>query len=143
MTRGMRRLAASIGLALLASAARDVVASTVVDFARCLDRKGAVYYTADWCPHCARQNRMFGAALRYLRVVDCTNGCDGIRSLPTWRFGDGTSMSGVASFEVLASRTGCKLDTGGDEPGERGAAPSPTRGPNVRYQGGAQIIEVR
>src|SRR5881396_2823567 len=116
----MRRLPASIGIALLAFAARDVVASSMVDFARCLDRKGAVYYTADWCPHCARQNRMFGTALRYLRVVDCTKGCDGIRSLPTWRFADGTSMSGVASFEVLASRTGCKLDARQDDPADRG-----------------------
>ena len=139
----MARLAAAIAMALLVSGGRPAAASSLIDFARCLDRAGAVFYTADWCPHCARQSRMFGNALRYLNVVDCSNGCEGITSLPTWRFANGSRTSGVASFELLASRTGCKLDARRDEPEERGATTWSETGARERYQGGAKIIEVR
>ena len=71
-------------VAMLAGIAVPAAASELSDFARCLKRAGATYYTADWCPHCARQNRLFGNALGYLRVVDCTDGCDEVKSLPTW-----------------------------------------------------------
>jgi hypothetical protein len=115
-------------------------ASELVDFARCLSRAGATYYTASWCPHCARQNRMFGNALRHLRMVDCTDGCAGVGSFPTWTFADGSRLSGVASFAVLASRTRCRL---GEERDERSEEPATTgSGARERYIGGAKIIEV-
>jgi len=140
----MTRLTAPATLAALTLFATSAVASSMVDFARCLSRAGATYYTADWCPHCARQNRMFGNALRYVRVVDCTDGCVGIKSLPTWSFKDGSQTSGVASFEMLASRTGCRLEGERDEPGNPGStAPSSGSGGRERYIGGAKIIEVR
>ena len=119
------------------------VASELVDFARCLSRAGATYYTATWCPHCARQNDMFGSAMRYLRVVDCTDGCDGVNSLPTWSFADGSRISGVASFETLGRRTRCQLGAERrDAPGA--AAPSGTSNgaQRERYIGGAKVIEV-
>ena len=138
---------ASWGLAIVATlalAARSAGASNVVGFARCLNRAGATYYTADWCPHCARQNKMFGSALGYLRVVDCTRGCDAVKSFPTWRFRDGSRISGVASFEDLADRTGCSLADGRRDEADdaAGARTSAGSGGIERHEGGAKIIEV-
>src|SRR5262245_28709639 len=84
-------------------------ASGLADFARCLSRAGATYYFASWCPHCRRQDAMFGDAVRWLHRVDCTEDCPGIPSFPTWRFADGSRVSGVATFDVLAARTRCRL----------------------------------
>src|SRR5256885_1812560 len=91
--------------------AGPVAATDLDDFARCLGRAGATYYTASWCPHRAHQDQMFGSSLRYLRTVDCTSGCRdaGVSSFPTWMFADGSRLSGVASLAVLGSRTGCRL----------------------------------
>lgn len=140
----MARLATVLALATLVVGGRALAASGPVDFARCLGRAGAVFYTADWCPHCRRQSQMFGDALRYLRVVDCSDGCDGITTLPTWRFRDGSRSSGVASFELLASRTGCALDGARrSEPDERGAPERSEGAGRDRYIGGARIIDVR
>jgi hypothetical protein len=135
--RALLVLASALGPGLVA-------ATNVDDFARCLSRAGATYYTAAWCPHCAHQNQMFGAALRYLRAVDCTDGCDGVSAFPTWRFKDGSRLSGVASFDVLAQRTGCRLGASRDErDGEVDVTPS-SAGSDARerYVGGAKIIEV-
>ena len=130
-------------LATLLACVVPAAASELTEFARCVSRAGATYYTADWCPHCARQNRLFGNALGYLRVVDCTDGCDDVKSLPSWTFRDGSRVSGFQSLQALAGRTGCRL---GDAPepavGERTRAPSGTGG-RERYIGGAKIIEVR
>ena len=94
----------SLALPAMATAAPDLAA-----FARCLNRAGATYYYASWCPHCAVQDRLFGSAVTFLRRVDCTRGCRGVASLPTWHFADGSQHAGVASFEVLAARTHCRL----------------------------------
>jgi len=144
MSPRMARLAASVVLMAAVAWTRDARASGLADFARCVARAGAVYYTAEWCPYCARQNRMFGAALRYLRVVDCTRGCNGITGFPTWRFADGTRTSGIASLEMLAQRTGCRLDgTGEGPPGDEGAIRSSGPGTRTRREGGVEILEVR
>lgn len=113
-------------------------ASELSDFARCVRQAGATYYTASWCPHCARQNEMFGNALRYLRTVDCTDGCNGIASFPTWTFADGSRLSGVATFDVLTSRTGCRLG----EPADDGRDQVLDGGVRERFVGGAKIIEI-
>ncbi len=140
----MARLVATIALLVVIVPARHTRASSLDDFARCLGRAGAVYYTADWCPHCAQQNRMFGKSIRYLRVVDCTRGCDGVAAFPTWRFHDGTRSSGVASFELLARRTGCRLDDARDERRrDDDVIRSSGSGGRERYVGGAKIIDVR
>jgi hypothetical protein len=139
----MRRLAVS---ALLVSAfvVEPVAASELVDFARCISRAGATFYTAAWCPHCERQSRMFGNALRYLRVVDCTAGCKDVRSFPTWRFGDGSQLNGVASFEALGGRTGCRLGGGARQEPSDGDSIQSSSGPGTRERNvaGAKIIDV-
>src|SRR5262245_29228439 len=104
MTRRPRWWALLVLPLALAAGRPDVGA-----FARCLSRSGATYYYASWCPHCAAQDRLFGAAVRELRRVDCTRGCPGVASLPTWRFADGSVHAGVASLDALAARTRCRL----------------------------------
>ena len=37
-----------------------------------LERTGAVYYGASWCPSCQDQNRLFGQAARHLPYVECS-----------------------------------------------------------------------
>jgi hypothetical protein len=126
----------ALALGRVAAAAADLV-----DFARCISRAGATFYTASWCPHCARQSRMFGDAIRYVHSVDCTNGCSGVGSFPTWTFADGSRISGVAPLDVLASRTRCRLGQSRGETPED-ADGSPAAGTRERYVGGMKIIEV-
>ena len=67
--------------------------------ARHLERTGAVYYGASWCPSCLEQHRMFGQAARHLPYVECSPGGRGggvafecvandISSYPTWVIGN-------------------------------------------------------
>src|SRR5690349_12981666 len=93
--------------------ARPATGAALADFARCLKRAGATFYTAAWCPHCAEQTEMFGDAVRWLHVVDCTDGCSGVASFPTWRFRDGSELHGVATLEALGARTGCRVGGAG------------------------------
>jgi hypothetical protein len=147
----MTRRSSYLVLALLAAvlAAGPSAATNLNDFARCLTRAGATYYTAAWCPHCRRQNAMFGSALRYVHAVDCTNGCSDVHSFPMWTFRDGSRHPGVASFDVLAQKTQCSLNAARDEPRDdpRGTdrddeRQSADNGTTERIIGGAKIIEV-
>jgi hypothetical protein len=144
----MRRGLAVLVLLASALAAPRPAAASLDEFARCLTRARARYYTAAWCPHCARQNEMFGAAIGWLNVVDCTAGCAGVKSFPTWEFRDGSRVSGVLPLSQLGRRTGCTVDA------QRGAVPAPEREARPvsaarggiptreRWVGGARIIEV-
>ncbi len=69
------------------------------DLALHLDRVGAVYYGASWCPSCQEQNRLFGQAARHLPYVECSPGGRGggvafecvaneIDTYPTWVIGN-------------------------------------------------------
>ena len=139
--RGLR----GVLLAMLVVAPRLASASSaLIEFARCITRAGATFYTAAWCPHCARQSNMFGNAIGYVHVVDCTVGCPGIASFPTWTFKDGSSFAGVASFDELGRRTRCRLgDTRDAQPDDAGwkitSEGARTRERNVA---GVKIIEV-
>jgi len=89
-----------------------------------LTAKGAVLYTAYWCPHCFEQKQMFGKeAAGRLKVVECAP--DGrnsqaelcaskkLQGYPSWEI-NGTLDSGVKPLSVLAARSGY-----------RGPAPTP------------------
>jgi hypothetical protein len=121
----------------------SAAAADLDDFARCLTRAGATYYTASWCPHCAAQARIFGTAMRWIRSVDCTTGgCGAVRSFPTWTFRNGSRLSGVLSLAELARRTGCPLvaeDGGLDRERTRAWNALPTREHTV---GGLRVVEV-
>ena len=147
-----------MGFARLATvvAAGPATATNLNDVAKCLTRAGATYYTADWCPHCRRQDEMFGSALRYVHSVDCTNGCNNVRSFPTWTFRDGSRHPGVASVQELAQKTQCSYgDDRRQERQEREDRQEPPdadrlddqreaagNGATERIIGGAKIIEV-
>ena len=88
-------------------------------FAQCLTEKGAVFYGAFWCSHCATQKEMFGKSVGLVNYVECstpdgrgqTQACvaKNIEGYPTWEFADGSRVSGTQSFETLAIRTGCTV----------------------------------
>jgi hypothetical protein len=84
------------------------------DFAKCLTENGAELYGSEWCPHCQEQKEQFGDSLKFIDYTECTENqqkCseEEIQYLPTWKFNDGTSVSGVKSFDYLAEKTGCVL----------------------------------
>jgi hypothetical protein len=89
------------------------------EFAQCLTDKGAKFYGAFWCPHCADQKALFGDAIEKVSYVECstpdrqnqTQVCidEGIKSYPTWKFTDGSSHTGLASLEKLSEITTCVL----------------------------------
>lgn len=86
-------------------------------FAQCLKEKGAVFYGAYWCSHCQATKRMFGSAASDLPYVECStpdgNGqtqiCKDkkIAQYPTWRFADGSELTGQLSLAQLSTKTGC------------------------------------
>ncbi len=100
--------------------------------AQCLTDSGAVFYGAFWCPHCAQQKALFGKSENLLPYVECSTP-DGnsqlqicadkqIKSYPTWKFADGTELTGEVSLDTLAQKSGCDTTTG---------TPPPTKEPEV------------
>lgn len=89
----------------------------VEDIAQCLTDKGATFYGAYWCPHCADQKEAFGDAMQYINYVECDPGGEnadpeactdaGIVSYPTWVFADGSQLVGTRSPEELAEKASC------------------------------------
>ncbi|MFH1221662.1 MAG: hypothetical protein V1492_01110 [Candidatus Micrarchaeota archaeon] len=106
------------------SLADQVVAGSTGDgsvpyanFAKCLTAKGAAMYGASWCPHCQNQKKMFGAAVEYIKYVECAPpeggqaaACTsaGIEAYPTWLI-EGQKYLGEKTFEELAQLTGCAV----------------------------------
>lgn len=97
--------------------------SEYAGFAQCLTEKGATFYGASWCPHCAEQKRLFGGAVKHVNYVECavpgnrsqqTQACQdaNIQSYPTWDFADGSRQTGVIPLSDLAAKTGCELPAG-------------------------------
>jgi thiol-disulfide isomerase/thioredoxin len=92
---------------------------STIALAQCLKDKGAVFYGAFWCPHCKQQKALFGTAVEALPYVECSTP-DGnaqnqvcidkkITGYPTWRFADGTELTGEVPLEKLAEKSGCSL----------------------------------
>lgn len=89
-------------------------------FARCLASKNAKMYGLYWCPHCADQKEMFGAAFRNVPYVECAMkdkpgelapACKaaGVKLFPSWQFAGEQPREGVLSLEALSDKTGCNL----------------------------------
>jgi hypothetical protein len=97
----------------------EVPAGKYTEFAQCLTEKGAKFYGAFWCPHCAEQKALFGDAVDKLPYIECstpdrqnqTQACidAGIKSYPTWISSDGNTLPGLASLEKLSEVTSCTL----------------------------------
>jgi hypothetical protein len=108
-----------VGAKLMESKASAVPAGKYTEFAQCLSDKGAKFYGAFWCPHCADQKALFGDAVDKLPYVECstpdkqnqTQVCIDaeIKSYPTWSFADGKKLPGLVSLEKLAEVTTCTL----------------------------------
>ena len=95
-------------------------------FAQCLKDKGIVFYGAFWCPHCAQEEQNFGMTRQQLADVglyhECSNpdgqtqnqSCNdaGISAYPTWKFPDGSVLTGVQTIEALADKSQCALPSG-------------------------------
>lgn len=89
------------------------------DFTKCLQKQGATFYGAFWCPHCKEQKAAFGKSAKYLPYVECST-ADGnsqlpvcinqkIDGYPTWIFADGSRQSGNMDLQELSEKTSCEL----------------------------------
>ena len=89
------------------------------EFAKCLSEKGAEFYGAFWCSHCAEQKKLFGNSIQFVNYIECSlpnrqgqfQVCidAGVSSYPTWKFAGGKVENGVLSLAQLASITSCEL----------------------------------
>ena len=87
--------------------------------AKCITESGAKFYGAYWCPHCADQKAMFGAAVKFLPYIECASPTGdgqnpvctsaGVESYPTWIFADGELITGTIPIDVLAVKAGCSV----------------------------------
>ncbi|HKU28304.1 MAG TPA: hypothetical protein VJQ54_22745 [Candidatus Sulfotelmatobacter sp.] len=89
-------------------------------FAKCLATHQVKMYGLYWCPHCADQKKMFGAAFRYVPYEECAikdkpgelaPACKaaGVKLFPSWQFGNDPPKEGVFSLEEISDKTGCSL----------------------------------
>ncbi len=86
--------------------------------AQCLKKQGAQLFGASWCPHCIAQKVLFGTAAKFLPYVECSSDrqqfqqnqiCidNGISAYPTWKFKDGTVLTGEQSMDALVAAGQC------------------------------------
>ncbi len=113
---------AAIGIFIFvpqAASVSNVPAGKYTEFAQCLNDKGAKFYGAWWCPHCAAQKALFGDAVDKLPYVECSTPdgntqlpiCKdaGVSSYPTWVFADHSTSTGEVPLATLAQKTNCVL----------------------------------
>ncbi len=101
--------------------------------AQCLKDNGAIFYGAFWCPHCKKQKADFGAAEAALPYVECSTAdgnsqtpicaAKGIKSYPTWKFADGSELTGEQSLETLAGKANCTQTLPGAAPAISSSSP--------------------
>lgn len=87
------------------------------ELAQCIGGSGAKFYGAFWCQYCTAQKEAFGNSDTLLPYIECslpdksgqTQECidAGITGYPTWRFPDGSELSGNIPLAVLAEKTNC------------------------------------
>ena len=82
------------------AATRTVGPGKLDEFASCIDKSGAMFYGAFWCPHCQATKKLFGSSAKLLPYVEC---------YPTWEFKDGSRLTGELTLATLAEKTGCTL----------------------------------
>jgi thiol-disulfide isomerase/thioredoxin len=89
-------------------------------FASCIEKSGAKFYGAFWCPHCQATKALFGKSAKLLPYVECSTP-DGkgqlpicaeadIKGYPTWVFADGSRLSGEQTFQTLSEKTSCPIN---------------------------------
>jgi cyclophilin family peptidyl-prolyl cis-trans isomerase len=99
----------------------SIDAPDLVAFAKALAAGGAIYYGADWCPHCTATKALFEDGKDFLPFVEVTNpdhslnqiGIDNnITTFPTWVFQDGGRLTGELSLQTLSERSGIPINYG-------------------------------
>ncbi len=110
----------------IATGTEGVASGPNLALAQCLKDNGVVFYGAFWCPHCKKQKESFGDAVSALPYVECStpDGNDqtaickqkGIKSYPTWRFQDGSELTGDQPLEKLAEAGKCTQALPGANP---------------------------
>jgi len=89
--------------------------------AQCLTDKGVKMYGAWWCPHCKAQKEAFGNSFDLIDYVECAGSSpqspqlqicndEGVEGYPTWKFPNGTVLSGEQSMKKLAETAGCEYN---------------------------------
>ena len=112
----------AVGLVVFAAIHQNAAPPGMTEFAQCLSDKGAKMYGAWWCPHCAAQKELFGAAFSKVNYVECSpdgsksfsqmcQDTPGFNGTPTWIFSDGSALSGEQTLQSLSDKTGCALPT--------------------------------
>lgn len=86
--------------------------------AQCIADSGVKFYGAFWCPHCQATKAMFGKSAKLLPYVECSKPsgqgqlplCDdaGIKGYPTWRYPDGSELTGERTLQELADKSNCQ-----------------------------------
>ncbi len=90
------------------------------NLAQCINKSGAKFYGAFWCPHCQATKAMFGKSAKLLPYIECSTP-DGkgqlpvctekeVKGYPTWIFGDGSRLSGEQTLQALADKTNCPIN---------------------------------
>lgn len=109
-----------VTIGFIAKPKTEVVKYSNLDgFAQCISNSGAKFYGTFWCSFCNKQKEAFGSAKQYLPYTECSS-ADGksqlevcnkaeIKGYPTWKFSDGTTVSGLQDLEFLAQKTSCSL----------------------------------
>ena len=88
-------------------------------FAQCITGSGVVMFGSETCPHCQNVKNDFGNSFRYIEYVECGSyateeeaaRCQeaGVKYLPHFEFGDGSSLFGELPFDIISEKTGCAL----------------------------------
>jgi hypothetical protein len=113
----------AVGLIAFAINQSSMTPSKYDSVAQCLTDNNVTMFGAWWCPHCEEQKEAFGSAFENINYVECSPGgsremsqeCqdEGIEGYPTWRFADGSELSGNVPVARLAERAGCEMPSEG------------------------------
>lgn len=102
----------------VATAAEGEPAPDLVQFAKDLSAAGVQYFGAYWCPACTQQKELFEDGQNELPFFEVTNPdrtlnalgqAEAITQFPTWKFPDGTVVSGVQSLAQLSALSGLAI----------------------------------
>ena len=113
----------TVAAVLLQSKSAPVAPGKYDAFAQCLVNKGAKFYGAFWCPHCAAQEKDLQMTRQELASINLYTECStpdangqtqicidkGIKGYPTWIFADGSQLTGEIPLQQLATKTSCVL----------------------------------
>lgn len=102
----------------VAGQAEGEVQPDLVQFAIALGDAGVEFFGAGWCPACTQQKELFDDGKDNLPFIEVTNSdrslnsigiAENIQTFPTWKFPNGTVLTGVQSLETLSQESGVAI----------------------------------